>query len=284
MRLNWPANEVYPMLIFRRQPLFTLLLSICLWGTGTVCAEERILDFQSDVLIHTDGKLVVTETIQVNAEGNNIRRGIFRDFPTKYKDRHGNNYRVDLKVLGVKRNGAVESFHTEERENGIRIYIGSKNRMVGNGIHEYQLRYRTGQQLGFFENYDELYWNVTGNGWMFPIDRASARIELPVDVNQDELRTSFYTGRQGAQGKEAQSSFVNRRTVLFETTRGLQANEGLTVAVGWPKGIVIEPSAFKKASFFLRDNRSAVVLLIGFFASFVSNHPLRQRPVLLASP
>ena len=55
--------------------------------------------------------------------------------------------------------------------------------MVDNGIHEYQLRYQTSRQLGFFEDYDELYWNVTGNGWMFPIDHAGARIELPAAVS-----------------------------------------------------------------------------------------------------
>ena len=103
-------------------------------------AEERILDFQSDVLVHSDGNLLVTETIRVNAEGQDIRRGIFRDFPTKYKDRLGNNYKVDLNVLGVKRNGSDEPFHTEKRANGIRIYMGSANQLVGNG--SYYCRFR----------------------------------------------------------------------------------------------------------------------------------------------
>ena len=268
------------MSIFRRHPsgyLCTLLLSICLCLPGVVWAEERILDFQSEVLIHTDGNLVVTETIRVNAQGANIRRGIFRDFPTQYKDRLGNNYKVDLNVLGVTRNNVDEPFHTEKRGNGIRIYMGSANQMLDNGIHEYQLRYKTSRQLGFFDNYDELYWNATGNGWIFPIDHASARIELPADVNRDELRISFYTGSQGAQGREAQSEFVNRRTVLFETTRGLEAYEGLTVAVGWPKGVVTEPSVYQKLALFLRDNRSALVLLIGLLASFVLYYQVWNR-------
>lgn len=259
------------MSIFRRslqEYLCTLLLAIGLSGAGVVAADERILDFQSDVLIHSDGSLVVTETIRVNAEGGNIRRGIFRDFPTDYKDRFGNRYKVELNVLDVRRNGVTEAFHTEKRSNGIRIYMGSSTQLVGKGVHEYQLRYRTGRQLGFFENYDELYWNATGNGWMFPIDHASARIELPADVNHGDLRISFYTGPQGAQGRQAQSEFLNERTIVFETTRGLQAYEGLTVAVGWPKGIVTEPTFSQQITHFLRDNRSALVLLTGLLASF----------------
>jgi len=247
--------------------IFSLLASIMLLGAGTVLADERILDYQSDILVHYDGNLVVTETIQVRAEGENIRRGIYRDFPTSYKDRLGNHYRVDLNVLEVRRNGDPEEFHTEQRSNGVRIYIGSQNRMIDNGIHEYQLRYQTSRQLGFFEDFDELYWNVTGNGWMFPIDHASARIELPAPVERADLKTDFYTGAQGSQGKEARSSITNAGTIMFESTRGLQPYEGMTVVVAWPKGIVHEPTSSERITYFLKDNGSATVLLIGLLAS-----------------
>ena len=253
------------MLTFRKPRLICiclLLVSVGFASAGIVLADERILDYQSDILIHTDGNLVVTETIQVRAEGENIRRGIFRDFPTRYIDRRGNHYKVELNVLDVKRNGAPEPFHTEKRNNGVRIYIGSQNHMVANGVHEYQLRYQTSRQLGFFEDYDELYWNVTGNGWMFPIDHAGARIQLPEPVRSGDLRTSFYTGAQGERGKDAQSDVVNEHTIVFESTRGLQPREGLTVSVGWPKGIVDEPNLAERIAWFLGDNRSALVLLI----------------------
>ncbi|MDX2416269.1 MAG: DUF2207 domain-containing protein [Xanthomonadales bacterium] len=248
----------------------TLFLSVGLLATGTLSADERILVYQSDILIRTSGELIVTETIRVRAEGQDIRRGIFRDFPTSYKDRLGNHYRVDLNILDVKRNGAPEPFHTEKRANGVRIYMGSANQMVGKGTHEYQLRYQTSRQLGFFQNHDELYWNVTGNGWQFPIDHASARIELPAAVSSEDLQISFYTGPQGAQGRDAQSNIVNERTIVFESTRGLQPYEGLTIAVGWPKGIVHQPSSIERIRYFLRDNAAALVLLIGFLASLGS--------------
>jgi len=257
------------MSIFKRRwckPAYTLLIGAYLLSAGIVFADERILDYQSAILIHADGSLIVTETIRVRAEGNNIRRGIYRDFPTRYKDRLGNHYQVGLNVLDVQRNGAPEPFHTENRTNGIRIYVGSSNRMVSKGVHEYRLRFHTDRQLGFFEDYDELYWNVTGNGWAFPIDHASARIELPTAVQAGDLRTDFYTGRQGANGKDAESHVASGRIVIFESTRGLQSHEGLTVAVGWPKGLVNEPTSTDKLAYFLQDNASALALLIGLLA------------------
>mgnify|MGYP001820392201 CR=1 FL=1 len=237
-----------------------------LLGSGLATADERILNYHSDVLIHADGSLNVTETIRVRAEGNNIRRGIYRDFPTSYKDRHGNRYRVTFEVLDVQRNNEREPFHTEDRSNGVRVYIGSSNRMLRQGVHEYRLRYHTTRQLGFFEDYDELYWNVTGNGWAFPIDRASAGIELPEAVDSEELRTAFYTGPQGSTGKAATYRVTNARKVEFQTTGVLQPYEGLTVAVGFPKGIVQEPSATERAGYFLKDNGAALALLIGLLA------------------
>ena len=244
-----------------------LWISLFLPASAMVVADERIIDYQADILIHTDGNLVVTETIKVRAEGIDIRRGIFRDFPTRYKDRFGNQYKVDLNILDIQRNGAAEPFHTEKRSNGLRIYMGNANQMLTDGIHTYQLRYQTSRQLGFFKDYDELYWNVTGNGWMFPIDHASARIELPASVNQEDLQISFYTGAQGATGQDAQSNIINTQAVAFESTRVLQPNEGLTVAVGWPKGIVKQPSVTDRVGYFLRDNTSALILLVGLLVS-----------------
>ena len=245
---------------------YRLVASACLLTAGVVFADERILDYQTDILIHTDGGLIVTETIRVQSEGKNIRRGIYRDFPTRYTDRFKNHYQVDFSVLDVQRNGTAEAFHTEKRSNGIRIYFGASDRMLSNGIHEYRLRFHTNRQLGFFENYDELYWNVTGNGWVFPIDHARARIELPAPVYAEDFRIHFYTGTQGANGKNAESRIINERTIEIETTRKLMAHEGLTVAVGWPKGIVKQPTVSEQAAYFLRDNGSALVLLLGLLA------------------
>jgi len=250
------------------QRLCVLLFGLGLVGAGPVLGDERILDYQADILVHASGELLVTETIRVRSAGQDIRRGIYRDFPTRYTDRLGNRYRVRLDILEVKRDGASEPYHTENRSNGVRIYIGSASRMVGSGIHEYELRYRTSRQLGFFANHDELYWNVTGNGWMFPIDSAGARIELPADVNGADLQTSFYTGPQGARGQDARAEIVNGHTITFETTRGLQPGEGLTVAVSWPKGIVRQPTTMQRIAWFLQDNRAALVMLIGWLAAF----------------
>ena len=246
----------------------TVLLTFVLWA-GIAVADERILDYHSDISVNADGSLTVAETIRVRAEGVNIRRGIYRDFPTRYTDRSGNRYTVTFVVLDVQRNDSREAFHSENRSNGVRVYLGGAASFLPHGIHKYRLLYRTTRQLGFFDDYDELYWNVTGNGWMFPIDHASARIELPAPVNWESLRMEVYTGSQGATEKYAESRITGARNIEFETTRGLQPRQGFTIAVAWPKGIVHEPTAIERFGYFVTDNRSALVLLCGFLLSLV---------------
>lgn len=239
------------------------IIGLCLFVATQVFADERILDYQSNVTIDLDGSMLVTETIRVRSEGNSIKKGIYRDFPTRYTDRYGNHYKVGLNVLDVRRDGVGEAFHTQKLSNGIRIYAGHPNRTLSAGVYDYSIRYQTNRQLGFFDDFDELYWNVTGNGWGFPIDRASVRVELPAPVADENLRIDFYTGPRGASGKDATFQIGSDRLVHFNTTRPLAPGEGLTIALGWPKGIVTEPDTSEKIGYFLRDNGAALVLLLG---------------------
>jgi hypothetical protein len=143
-------------------------------------AEERILSFDSQVAIRKDGSLDVTETIRVRVENVVINHGIFRDFPTRYKAPGGRRVRVGFDLAGTWLDGQEEPNKVETLMNGVRIRIGSADKIVPFGEHEYRIRYHATRMLGRFEGYDELYWNVTGNGWDFPIDRASATITLPL--------------------------------------------------------------------------------------------------------
>ena len=64
------------------------------------------------------------------------------------------------------RDGLPEKAATEPMANGVRIRIGDADKTIAPGEHRYVIRYRTTRQIGRFADYDELYWNVTGNGWI----------------------------------------------------------------------------------------------------------------------
>jgi len=230
---------------------FALLWLAALLLPTAARADERILSYHSDVAVQPDSSLLVAETITVRAEGIEIRRGIYRDFPTRYKGSRGGRVRVGFELLDVTRNGAPEPATTESIGNGVRIRIGQEDVFLTPGDYRYVIRYRTTRQLGRFEDFDELYWNVTGNGWMFPIDQAEARITLPSPAGFGQR--AVYTGPQGATGQQAEVVSEELGEIVFRTTAPLAPYEGLTVAVAWPKGVVAEPSAGERRKYWLAD-------------------------------
>jgi hypothetical protein len=248
-----------------------LILGICILvlpspsgvAGGQGGAGERITRYHSEVEVGRDGALTVTETIAVRAEGRQIRRGIYRDFPTRYRDRLGNRVTARFEVLEVRRNGRPEPWFTERRPNGVRVNTGDDDLLPVPGEHTYTIRYRTERQLGFFAEHDELYWNVTGTGWDFAIDRASAEVRLPEPVAAEDLRIDLYTGAQGTQGRDARAEVPAPGLVRVATTAPLGPREGLTIAVGFPKGIVREPTRADRLGWLLYDNRGLLIVLAG---------------------
>lgn len=242
-----------------------VMLFLVIGGTGiAAAASERILSFASAITVEPDASMRVTETIKVASSGEQIKRGIYRDFPTTYKDRVGNSYVVAFAIQAVTRDGAPEAYHTEALSNGIRIYMGRKEVLLPPGEHTYTLSYRTDRQLGFFKEHDELYWNVTGNGWIFPIETAAATVLLPPGVPADGMTLSGYTGPTGATGQNFTAALAPDGKAVFKTTRRLNANEGLTLVVGWPKGFVREPTSSEKTVHFLKDNLTLLAAVIAF--------------------
>jgi uncharacterized membrane protein YgcG len=256
-----------------RAGLSILLLAVLLSPRLAAAEEERIVSFESRVEVRADGSLAVTETIAVVAAGDKIQRGIYRDFPTVYDGPYGTRVVVPFRVVSVERDGRKEAYHLEKIERGERVYFGKKSILVEHGPHTYVLRYETSRQLGFFPEHDELYWNVTGNGWNFPIERAAATVVLPSGVPRQSLRLEGYTGPAGAKGRALRSRVdAGDGTLRFETTAPLDPYEGLTIVASFAKGFVREPTREERRAELLRANpvipigAAGLALLLAYYS------------------
>ncbi len=274
--------------MWRRAAVFAWL---CVAAASPAAAQERILHFLSDVQVQPNGDLLVVETIRLQAEGREIRRGILRDFPTRYRRPDGYRVVVGFEVISVTRNGAPETFLVEPLSNGVRVRIGRADRLLPRGQHTYAIAYRTTRQLGFFADFDELYWNVTGTGWTFAIEVAEARVALPQGV--PFRRTAFYTGPEGARGQDARIVEEQPGRIVFRTTRPLPPRNGLTVAVAWQKGVVAPPTEADLTRWWLVDNLPLALggcgflLLLGYYVvawNLVGRDPPRGTIIPLFAP
>jgi uncharacterized membrane protein YgcG len=240
---------------------FFLALALCATTAG---AQERITAYDILVNVNKDASLDITEQISVRAEGNQIRRGIYRDFPTSYRDRFGNRVRVALDVHGVEKNGATEPWFTERMSNGVRINTGNDDFLAVPADYTYTIRYRTTRQLGFFADHDELYWNAIGTGWVFPIEKGTVEVRLPEPVPVDKLHAEAYTGPQGAKGAAYVAEIPQPGVARYRLTQPLGSYEGFTIVLTFPKGLVPAPTGTDKAKWLLADNRGILIIAAGF--------------------
>ncbi|MDH3742421.1 MAG: DUF2207 domain-containing protein, partial [Hyphomicrobiales bacterium] len=239
---------------------FLLLLAL----PSAVLAREEIILFKSLLEVQKNGDVLVTETITVRAEGYNIKRGIYRDLPYRYVDRKGEHHKSGVKVLGVDSDVTGDAHFTKREGEYLRIYAGEKSRYLNPGTYTYTFRYSMQGHVGFFDDFDEIYWNVTGNRWSFPIVHVTSRIVIPEGARV--LQSAGYTGRRGETGTDYDAYPIGDNIIEFKSTRPLARGEGMTVAVGWPKGFVVEPTASERAFSWLFGNVGLLALLASAFA------------------
>ena len=259
-------------MIFFRHAACTFVAVLFVVIGWSAQADERILKFVSNIEAARDGTLTVTETITVQAEAKQIRRGIFRDIPLTAKAASGRTYQVGFNLLSVLQDGKPAPHFTRRSADGIRIYVGEESVFLQPGNYTYTFVYETDRQIRFFDEYDEIYWNATGVEWAFPIDEAIARVVLPSGVT-----ASGWTGFTGEFGDTGQNfkarSEENGSEVIISTTKPLAPYEGLTVVVTMPPGSIAQPTDTKQFQYFLSDYKydligGAGVLLVLIYYLF----------------
>lgn len=195
---------------------------------------ERILDYHSDIVVKDDGTLAVTETIEVLALGREIRRGIYRNFPTG-SGSSGEGEERDFEIVEVLRDGKAEPFHTVELGSYAKVYIGKADIFLDPGEYTYTLSYLSTRGLSPRGPEEELYWNVNGTGWQFSMERVSAAVTLPEGIDPGTVIREGYTGKKREQGADYRSWIDEEGRIRFEATRPLLPGESLTVLLRWPR-------------------------------------------------
>jgi uncharacterized membrane protein YgcG len=221
-----------------------------LLGPASLSARSwRISDFHSTIAVSPDGSLAVSERITFEFEGE--WHGIERTIPIEYPGPRGTNYTLFLRVTRVADENGNNLRYESHTSNGYRllkIYIPN----AVDATRTVRIDYFVRNAIRFFDNYDELYWNVTGNDWPVPIDSASAFVRFP-DNAAGSLRAQAFTGTYGSTQQQATAKVAGAE-VSFETTTALPMRGGLTIDIYIPKGILSEPSALTRFGWFIAGN------------------------------
>ncbi len=243
--------------------LSILAVLLCAHAADAQAKSWRISDFQDTITVDSDGSAVVRETIAVAFAG--AWHGIFRNIPIAFPGPDGTNYELFVKVISVTdENGAKLKFDssTSGAYRHLNIYIPD----AVDATRTVEIVYRVRNGTRFFDQYDEFYWNVTGNDWPVPIDHATASVHFPPAAD-GSLRAQAFTGVYGSSERNATAK-VEGANVEFETNSALPMRGGMTIDVYIPKGILTPPSGLTKLMWFVGGNPAVFLPLVTLVAMF----------------
>jgi len=238
--------------------IFSCVLS-CLFLT-TAWAEEKITSYDVKIDIQQDADFIITESINVISEGRNIRRGIFRDLP-RFKLDDGAKIPYQYKILSVTRNERAEPFNQSSQNNAKQIRIGDPEYYLPRGPHNYVITYEVKNEIRYFDDFDEVYWNAIGTYWDFPIDKATATIRFPQAISPQEL--NCFTGGYKSSASDCAMS-RDGQNFYIEALSSLSAREGMAVSIKFNKGIIDPPSASDKRMIWWFKHGALALLTFSF--------------------
>ncbi|MDX3905201.1 MAG: DUF2207 domain-containing protein [Pigmentiphaga sp.] len=261
------------------------LLALCwlLVLSGTAKADERVLEFFSDIKVERGGDLLVTENLRVRSEGRQIKRGIERDFAHLYRHADGSRNTARLDVISVRRDGRAEPFVSSRLRDGVRISTGRQDVVFRPGEYLYTLTYRVSRQLIHAGGEDRLAWDVTGASWRFPIDKVRVRVVLPDDAPVLHAAVAGQRVPGVVQQKE------DGRAV-FVSGRSLAPGETMAIELAWPAGHVVRPGPLRAWWLGVQDHAEswvaaagAALLLLHYLLAWARVHRLGRRDKSMAA-
>ncbi|KKU29711.1 MAG: hypothetical protein UX44_C0032G0011 [candidate division WWE3 bacterium GW2011_GWA1_46_21] len=144
--------------------LIIAVITLTIGANAFAATGEAIDNFQTSILVNTDGSLNVTETITYNF-GDSMKHGIIRDIQDTFTNQDGKNFKKPVEVVRVINELNVPYNFVVTGNGAFRsVKIGDADTLVSD-TKVYVIEYKVTGAIERFSDHDEIYWNVTGNGW-----------------------------------------------------------------------------------------------------------------------
>ena len=235
---------------------FLFILFSFLFIPSQTFAAEKINNYVVDIKINQDSKVDITERITYDF-GSNDRHGIKRFIPLSFDSSW---FKQDIEISNIQvtdSQGNSRPFEIKESGDKKTVKIGDPNKII-TGEHTYNISYQVDWVLGYYKDYDELYWNAIGGEWDVPTQQAEVNVKLPKKIARDKLTLKCFVGRSGSKNNCSQTSVSGENgqvaSINFEENDTIAGSEAFTIVVGFPKNIVETPGTFSKIMKIVQDN------------------------------
>ena len=230
---------IYKMNKLYNKILLFLFLVIALSGIAFLCfaQDDSIKSYyydsiEVDITVNQDSTFDVIEKQTYNLTGS---FGYFyRDIEIKDFD-----YISNIKVYDGQGEMFDEIKYDLSYENNRRhIQWNFPRRQFDNEIKSWSIEYKVNGGLGFYKEYDELYWNAIFADRDVKVKNAKITVHLPDSTKIEKAR--MFIGVPESKIEFDSYRIINERTIEFIGSN-INPYEFLTIVVTWPKGIIEKP-------------------------------------------
>lgn len=192
--------------------------------SAVTTGSERVTNFKSEIIINQDTSIDIVESIDYFSPVQ--KHGIYRYIPEKYRE-DGAVKRYEVSMIQVSDGTEVEvPFETYRENDNVVIKIGDPNETFS-GLRKYQISYSVKNAIKRQNSYDELYWDITGEGWLFPLQATSAKV---ISDHAKITETKCFTGTVGSTESNCVTESDGRIAKAL-TEKAINYGDNLTVAV-----------------------------------------------------
>ncbi len=215
---------------------------ILLMSLPAFAAEKApVTAFTSDVTLHEDGSMDVSEHYVVENKGRLKEPGMFRDFPAFRLDASGRLVRVHSDILQVDREGERVPYIVKYYKDKKRLFFGKRTKPLSDDYrYSYTLRYRITGLTDFPRHDSPWSWIVLSNHWTDPIAKPTVRVHFPASINISDYRFLV----TGEQVRPAAGVWSDQHTFTFTDAKPVGKREKLRVEAALP---AIPSYAYEKA-------------------------------------
>lgn len=202
---------------------------------------ENIKDFQTNIIVNKNGTIDVKETILYDF-GTNERHGVYRNIDNIKTNEEGKEFLIGIILKNVINEFATPYTQTSSvGSSSYDIKIGDANKLIS-GLKTYVISYSVSGAITYYTDHDELYWNMTGDRWLYPIKSFSGKVTLPAEISSDQIKAECFDGPSGSTAKNCTVKIVGN-TVLLTENKEINPSEGITLVMSFPKShvAVLEP-------------------------------------------
>ena len=200
-----------------------------------------IKDFQTEIVVNKDSSADVTENIVADC-GTAQKHGIFRVLPTFQQLTESEKIQtpVTLKSITDFNDRPIKYSTSKSSPDGtITWKIGDANKTVS-GVNNYRIKYHIKNAVRHNSNdFDEFYWNLSGNFWDLEIDNFLATIIFPEAITKENSISTVYSGEFGDKNSlGATYNWIEKNKLQVGYFGTMQIGEGITLSTTFPKDII----------------------------------------------